>query len=166
MNIASFARPLAATLLVAAAALAAPNQADAKQYLQNGSGLCKSALPVYDGNIRNRPQSIGNEGTAAAYVSCSTLDQQGGANSIAGVWLHNTTGAAVDVNCVMSTQNLADGAAYFTKTSNVAASGDSYLLWTTSDNGGNNFSKQPNFSCLLPPGVQLWFVTYVTTTDL
>ena len=152
--------------LVAAAALSAPNAARADQYLQNGSGLCKSALPVYDGNIRNRPQSIGNEGTANAYVSCSTLDHQGGANSVAGVWLHNTTGAAVDVNCTMSTQNLADGAAYFSKTGNVPAGGNNYLLWTTADNGGNNFSKQPNFSCLLPPGVQLWFVTYQTTTNL
>ncbi len=166
MSMHSISRNALLAGLVAAAALCAPGSAQAKQYLQNGSGQCKSALPVFDGNIRNRPQSIGNEGTAIAFVSCSTLDQQGGANSIAGVWLHNTTGTAVDVPCTMSTQNLADGASYFTKTGNVPATGDTYLLWTTSDNGGNNFSKQPNFSCQLPPGVQLWFVTYVTTTDL
>lgn len=148
-------------------ALLAPQIAHAEQYLQNGAGICKSALPVFDGNIRNRPTAISNEGNANAFVSCSALDRIDSTSDLVGVWIHNNRATATDVACTLVNGSPADAStAFFPKTQNFAAGTGAYILWTTADNGGNPFPRLINFSCNLPAGVELRLVTLNTAANL
>lgn len=134
--------------------------ASAQQVLQNGSGVCKSALPVFDGNIRNRPTAISNEGTAHAFVSCSMDDVINGESDIVGAWIHNNSTSAQNVTCTFVNGTPVDDAQYFTKTGNFGAGTGTYLFWTAeADNAGENFGMLVNFSCNLPAGVELRLVT-------
>ena len=141
------------------AVLLAP-AASAQQILQNGAGACKSALPVFDGNIRNRPTAISNEGTANAFVSCSMEDTINGESDIVGAWIHNNNADAREVTCTFVNGTPVEGAEYFPKTANFGPGAGSYILWTgAADNAGDNFGFLVNFSCSLPPGVELRLVT-------
>lgn len=150
---------------LAAAMLFAPSDAAAQQYIQNASGICQGALPVFDTNLRNRPLAVSNEGTSNAFVSCAMHDRYGNASSLFGAWIHNNTAAAVDVSCTLISGNAVDGPTYFPKTQAYAAGTGAYILWSTADNGGANFGSQGNFSCNLPPGVELRLVTNLSTSN-
>jgi hypothetical protein len=67
----------------------------------NGSGVCQAALPSYEGQIRKRPLAIQNEGTAAAFITCSpsSLQYVPMQDFGHGVFLANNSAASVTVNC-------------------------------------------------------------------
>lgn len=156
---------VAACLLLA---LLASQDVFAEQYLQNGAGVCKSALPVFDGNIRNRPTAISNEGTANAFVSCSALDRIDNTSDIVGVWIHNNLASATDVSCTFVNGTPADGSTeFFPRTQNYPAGSGGYILWSAAgDNENVPFVKLINFSCNLPAGVELRLITLNTAANL
>lgn len=151
-----------ATLVVAAAALMVPAEADAT-VAQNGAGACQGALPVYATNLRARPLGINNEGTSGAYVSCSlhTIDLYQADNAVNGLMLSNGGGADADVDCVLvSSGSDLGSASYFPKSITVPAGASKVeLSWDpAADNGGANFPNTMNYSCLLPPGIDVNYV--------
>lgn len=158
-----------ATMLAACLPLAllAPQDVFAEQYLQNGAGVCKSALPVFDGNIRNRPTAISNEGTANAFVSCSALDRIDNTSDLVGVWIHNNLASATDVACTLVNGSPADGSTeFFPRTQSYSAGSGGYILWTAADNEDVPFARLINFSCNLPAGVELRLITLNTAANL
>lgn len=151
-----------AMLAVATAALMTPTDA-AATVAQNGAGACQGALPVYATNLRARPLGVNNEGTSGAYVSCSlhTIDLYQADNDINGVMLSNRGGADANVDCVMVSSGSDVGTAvYFPKSITVPAGATNVeLSWNpATDNGGANFPNTINYSCLLPPGIDVNFV--------
>lgn len=130
-----------------------------RSFVQNATGACQSALPVFEGQIRKRPLALQNEGAAPAFVSCSLM---GTDRSVAGiteiaVFADNNTAGPVGLNCTLVTGLSKFGAQQFLpETINIAANDRSQFVWTAADNGGapfNNFTV--NVSCNLPVGVGL-----------
>ncbi len=166
---------LIGTTTLALALAMAPAQAvtQSRSFVQNATGACQSALPVYAGNIRNRPLAVQNEGTDAAFVNCSFMGTDrgvGSSASISDVYLYadNNTGAAVNVTCTLI-------AGYSGNPSNVvlpktlslpANSHANLFLWTTADNGGNNYQWAINTQCLLPVGTGLSITFMYYTEDV
>jgi hypothetical protein len=161
---------LAASTLALACAMS-PAQAATQQrsFVQNATGACQSALPVFDGNIRKRPLAVQNEGTAAAFVSCSLMDTSGGvggASSVTSVFMYadNNTGAAVDLTCTLVDGYSGGTNVFLPKTLTLPANSKAHpFLWTAAaDNGGANFNWTTNLTCQLPvgTGLSLSFVYY------
>jgi hypothetical protein len=130
--------------------------------LQNGAGSCQSALPVFDGNIRKRPLGIGNEGSSAAFVSCSLKadDFYRSRNKLSGVGFANHNASAVTVNCTLVGGTAGVTAVtYFPKSISVPGNLSGVVLpWDTSDNGGAEIDNTVNFSCQLPVGIDINFI--------
>lgn len=136
-----------------AALAAAP--ASATLYRQNAAGACKSALPVFDGNIRSRPLAVANEGTASAFVSCSMLDYWLDDIQLVSILLRNNTAATVSVSCTYVSGSVTD-AEFFTRTRTLTAGQTGGITWAPAvDHANLPFDAQVNFSCSLPPGVEL-----------
>lgn len=148
-------------LVAAAAACAAvaPLRAEAQQVLvQNAAGACKSALPVFDGNLRNRPTAVANEGSSGAFVSCSMEDTIGGKSTFPSILLHNNGASSITVTCTL-VQGSAGGARYYTKSRTYSARSGGYILWSEVDNSFPYYLELINFSCNLPPGVEIRLVS-------
>lgn len=150
--------PIAA-IVVAAAALAVPADADAT-IVQNASGACQGARANYAASLRARPTGMNNEGTADVYVSCSmsTPDFYQSANDANGVVLANRGTEDATVSCTLaagSYENLP--ATLFPKSITVPAGGSTVVLsWdAATDNAGTYFANTINYSCILPPGIDL-----------
>jgi len=150
--------------------LAASHEASAIQRLNlvNGAGACQGALPSYEGNLRKRPTAIANEGTANAFVSCSTVqDYLGFAADAYGIMVNNNTGAAVNVNCTLASGIKLNGQTspiLIPKSIPVPANGVAEVQWQASDNGGDPLPPTGNWSCNLPVGTEIGSV-YVVVED-
>jgi hypothetical protein len=132
----------------------------------NASGLCQGALPAFDTNIRKRPLAVANEGTAAAFVSCS-IPFANNASSIddAVVMMVNRNETAVDVGCtfvdgVVAEAGLTDLPAYYPQTVTLEPGVLTPIIWEPADYGLTSFSPYENFNCKLPPGVEINLVGY------
>ncbi len=132
-----------------------------RSFVQNATGACQSALPVFDGQIRKRPLALQNEGTASAFVSCSFMGTDrgiGDSKSVITLLLYadNNTASAVSLTCT-----LVDGVSglanvFIPKTITLPANSTLNLIqWTPSDKGGIKFSFTTNASCNLPVGTGL-----------
>ena len=137
---------VALILLSSLCAIARP--AMAQEYQTLAAGACKSALPVYDGNIRSRPLAVQNEGTALAFVTCTQQNDTAVRAPDATVAIVNTTDAAAVVNCTMVSDSFPP--AYVAKSVTVAAGQRSGIVFAP-DGGGDLFYRFA-FSCGLPPG--------------
>jgi hypothetical protein len=137
--------------------------------LSNGVGVCQGALPAFEGQLRKRPTAISNEGTAGAFVSCSTTQNwfaEEPAEEI-GLVITNNTLSPVTVQCTMVA-----GIKYvgfmspmlFPKSFTVPGGETVEDGWTTADNGGQAFPASLNTSCNLPPGVEIGSV-YIYIAD-
>jgi hypothetical protein len=130
-----------------------------RSFVQNATGACQSALPVFDGQIRKRPLAVQNEGTSAAFVSCSFMDTDRSVNGVTDVYLYadNNTSSPVTVNCTLVTGISGDYPQYFPKSILLPANSKlNGFVWSSTDNGGSNFSnKAINASCQLPVGTGL-----------
>ncbi|MEP6633113.1 MAG: hypothetical protein ABJA62_02800 [Luteimonas sp.] len=132
-----------------------------RTYFNNAAGICQPALPAFDGNIRKRPTAVANEGTATAFVSCSfssNAEDTLGASSVQ-LTLFNRTASAVSVTCTMNPNYYAGGVIPFIPKTISMPAGRTDFLWNASENGGNNFLFM-NFSCALPPGVDVGYGFY------
>ncbi|MEP6634230.1 MAG: hypothetical protein ABJA62_08460 [Luteimonas sp.] len=129
-------------------------------FVQNATGACQSALPVFDGQIRKRPLAIQNEGTASAFISCSLL---GTDRSFAGitqieVFANNNTASVVHLSCTLITGLSKFGTQQFLPKTIVmpVGGGLNIFQWSLPDNGGNPFNNfTVNVSCDLPVGIGL-----------
>jgi hypothetical protein len=146
------------------AALAVPGLATAetvsRTQVQNGTGACQAALPNYEGNIRKRPLAISNEGTSPAFVSCSMKsdDYYAALNEYNGVQLSNRGSASANVNCTLVAGGTAPVATanYYPKSIAVPAGESVVLPWDPAvDNADAPFQNSLNWSCSLPPGVDI-----------
>jgi hypothetical protein len=145
----------AAVLLMSGSALAVTVQRTQVQY---GAGACQGNLPVSATQLRARPLAIKNEGTSSAFVSCSLAadDFFGALNDFNGVAITNSTGAAVEISCTLVTGNIDFPINFFPKTGTIAANSLGVVSWSpAADNGDVPFNNSLNYSCLIPPGVEI-----------
>lgn len=137
------------------------------QSVSHPTNYCQSALPVFDGNIRKRPQAVQNEGTGPAFVTCSYPSGEGrvagpdGTTTMVWQYLINNSDAAVTINCTGVAGYPGDGPEQFIVKSAVVdpgAIGEAHI-WEAADFDGAPaaFPEQGVFSisCNLPPGAGL-----------
>jgi hypothetical protein len=146
---------------VALLAVAAP-AAQAVEYQQNASGTCNGALPIFEQSLRFRPLALANTGSSNAFVSCTSENLFNNPVTLYGARIHNTTGAAVNVSCTLVTGRDNFAKTSIPKTQAFAAGANAFIIWNTTDNGGENYEDLPNLSCNLPAGVELEYVANVT----
>lgn len=152
----------AATVLVTGLALAALAQPVQAETQVNATGACKSALPVFDGEIRSRPLGVRNEGTATAFVSCSLYAEYDTAIDLLGLYITNTSPAAATVNCTMVNGRNTFGPQYTPATITLAAGVSGWMTFApeTPPVGGD----LPNFSCSLVPGTEINILASIPAT--
>lgn len=141
--------PFASTVSIALALAAMSSTALAAEKQTPAAGACKSALPVFDGNIRNRPLAVQNEGTSSAFVTCA---QQGDFDELPthiDINLINLNAMAVTVNCTMVSGSLSP--AYYTSSTLVPAGAINHHVEFAPSGAAFN-SPNHAFSCSLPPG--------------
>ena len=148
---------MAAALALAATAMRATDAQAAASSASTGVGACRGSSPAANANLRKRPLGVRNEGATAVFVSCAA---QWGYNPTqvitATVILSNANAQAADVTYCTLVDGVSNGAAfYFPKTMSLAANNIDQMVWRPSDYGGTSFSGFENFSCSLPPGVEI-----------
>lgn len=150
-----------ALLTCATGILLISGSAGAGSFVQNATGACQSALPVFDGQIRKRPLTMQNEGTAPAFVSCSFMSTDqgiGGSRSIGQVTLYadNNAGSAVELTCTLIDGYSGGVATYFPMTRTLPPySKHNEFFWYSGDDDDDNFFRTVNASCNLPVGTGL-----------
>lgn len=135
------------------------------QSVSHPTNYCQSALPVFDGNIRKRPQAVQNEGTGGAFVTCSYPSGEGrtsGGSATTRVWQYfiNNSDAPVTINCTGVAGHPGDEADQFIPKSLILNPDElDEISWLAEDFEGAPavFPEQGNFSisCNLPPGAGL-----------
>lgn len=149
------------TLAIALAATLAPAPAaHAGTSAANATAFCQGALPAFDTQIRKRPLGVNNEGDSSAFVSCSIpVGHNPTAVENGLVALTNTSATAITVSCTlvdgMATGVSGQAPGYYPKSVAVAAGDTNGIVWTPGEYGLPSFSPYQNFSCNLPPGVEL-----------
>jgi hypothetical protein len=163
---------LGLALVLAGTALAAPSAmalTSTRHYYQNASGICQSALPVFDGNIRKRPTAVANEGTANAFVSCSVPTNAESSLDITSftVVLFNRTGADQTVSCTYVSSYSQVTSTLVPKSVTVPANDRAFLTFSTSDLPGPPSNLYfGNFSCNLLPGTDVGYIYYDYSVDV
>lgn len=127
----------------------------------NGSGACQSSLPVFDVQIRKRPLAVQNEGTKAAFISCSyySVGPYGLTLGVTGVrvYVASNDGLNDTVTCT-GVNGYNDGnAQYVVKSVDVPSSGAQVVMeWNPSDFVNPLGPTLPysnfNINCNLNPG--------------
>lgn len=132
-----------------------------RQITTHPTGICQSALPVFDGNIRKRPLAVQNEGTGNAFITCSYPSGEGrfaGNSATTRVWQYmvNISANPVTINC---TGVAGTPSASFQVVKSVvvpANSSAAEISWFAADFPGTPLTFPGNgvfsASCLLPPG--------------
>lgn len=163
-------RMLAPSLVAGLVAMAITPSAHADierlQLQASAAGLCQSALPTGDVNLRKRPLGVYNEGDAAAYVTCSfttLIDQDGGGGinqgSVVryfGMFLSSSVEEPQPVRCsgVVGYEGITE---YIAKEVDVSsATPDANYLYFYPDDineGATAMHQLVSLSCRLPPGV-------------
>lgn len=124
----------------------------------NAVGACQGALPSFEGSLRKRPLAIANEGTTAAFVSCSLQGERWTPdwNTKVEVFFENPGPGTRSVTCTL-VDNYAGGSnRYLTKTVSIVA-GQQFprLTFLASEFDNNRIHYLASFSCSLPPGLSL-----------
>lgn len=147
------------TLLAGAiGAYAAAAQADVvrREYHQNAAANCQGALPAFAGTLRSRPLGVGNEGSAAAFVTCSFSGDAGQGimpTLRLDIFFTNNAASPITINCtgVFGAQRIG-GVMFATKSIVVSPGANSGIQWTAENSGVADLSSPANVSCSLPPG--------------
>lgn len=120
---------------------------------QNGGNVCTGALPTFEGALRKRPKAIANEGSSAAFVTCSMPSDATGPRPLSVTpWFTNTTAASVSITCTLVEGSASDGS-YFSTNTKVFTAGLSDGIPITMNPTGT--TRAMSISCALPPGVAL-----------
>ena len=145
-----------AAVVLAVAAMTHTLPAHAAVSASNAAGSCQGNLPASDTNLRNRPLAIKNEGSSNAFVTCSvTTPHNQDTVDDAVVILTNTTAAAINVSCTFVDGGLQPNVAFYPKTVTLAPNAFTPIIWTPEEFSLTTFSAFANFSCNVPPGVEL-----------
>lgn len=129
-----------------------------RSFFQNATGACQSALPAYEGLVRKRPLTLQNEGSGAAFISCSLMGTTKGTYDIRSIrdvsvaFVNNRSSGDVTVSCTLVSGIANFGEGYVTKSVTLIAGALDVVTWDVSDNGGLGFEYAGNVSCMLPPG--------------
>lgn len=129
----------------------------------NATGACKSALPVYDGNIRSRPLGVRNEGNSNAFVSCSMPSEHNSRLRSAALRMHNGNAVATSITCTFVNGRFGFSPQSETKTIDLGAGVSGWLIFytgATAPSGGD----LANFSCNLKPGTEISFLETIPAT--
>ncbi len=138
-----------------------------KKFYQNATGFCQPSLPAFDGNIRKRPTAVANEGTSAAFVSCSgptSAEDTTGVSSL-NLVLYNRTAAAISVTCSL-VDSFTAGGLVVPKTVSIPANNRAFFTWTLADVGSPPSMQWANFNCGLPPSTDVGYLFYDYTYDI
>ena len=130
---------------------------EARTQVQHAAGSCQGNLPVSATQLRARPLAIANEGTASAFISCSlgADDYNEALNGYNGVVVTNRTAAEVNISCTLAAGGIEAAAVFFTRTVAIPAGALSVVPFDMADNGGNPIPNSLNYSCSIPPGVEI-----------
>lgn len=140
---------LAFALFASAPALATGSGYEASV---NAVGACKSALPIYESGMRQRPLAIANESAdKSSFINCSMPRQT---NSYGTEWIsagikNMRTEGPVTVSCtaVIGVEGGAND--YVVRTLEVAPGAVATLKWTAPS---ARWQSNTSFQCMLPPG--------------
>lgn len=151
---------IVAMLTMGLAFAAGAQPADAAEIHVNASGACKSALPVFDGNMRSRPLSVRNEGDANAFVSCSLPLELYDDLDLAALRITNTGDAETIVNCTFVNGRNTFNPQYTPGSLTLAAGATNWLRFFLEDPAppGGDLA---NFSCNLPPGTEIGILSII-----
>lgn len=149
---------IAALAALAGASLAsAPSPVGAAQFQTPASGACRSALPVFEGQLRTRPLGVGNEGTANAFVTCNQHTEMA---VIQYNWIFVTLTSRADVPVTVTCTSV-DGFdfglqnVFQTASTELQPGGRSFLHFRPIPPATTFTAPFANLSCNLPPGVSL-----------
>ncbi len=132
-----------------------------RQITTHPTGICQSALPVFDGNIRKRPLAVQNEGSGDAFITCSYPSGEGrfaGGSPTTRVWQYmvNISANPVTVTCTGVAGSPASSFQVVKSVVVPANSSTAEISWFAADFPGapTTFPGNGAFSasCLLPPG--------------
>lgn len=145
-------------VLVAGSALALSTNADAatqRATYVTATAACSGPIPASDGALRRSPLGIRNDGTSNVFISCSLPADFVGDMTTGTIepHFHNFGAASATVNCTLTAGNRFGGFGSVAGSTSITAGGDSYISWSSIDKKHNWGSY--NFSCILPPGVEI-----------
>jgi hypothetical protein len=141
---------LIALLLIAAPAMAEPPQY--RHWTVNAPAMCHPALLRFDSDVRKRPLAVVNEGTSAAFVTCSLPIDMANENGIESFYavLRNMTGSPQTAKCT-GVYGVDDGEAiYVTRHATVQPGQRHRLELEAEDFGLERLHSRVGISCLLP----------------
>jgi hypothetical protein len=149
---------IAAAVVLAAAAVQAP-QAHAASSVANAVGSCQGSLSMFDANLRKRPLGIQNVGTTSVFVSCGVQWAfRPGLSPQAYVTATNLNATAVDLTCtLLDGYPVVTRIAYHPKTISIAANSSASIIWLPWEQYdiADTFTNYENFSCHVPPGIEI-----------
>lgn len=167
------ARPLAAACAVLVASAAMPQAHGATLYhleVQTGGNACTGALPAHEGALRKRPQAISNEGTTAAFVTCSLQfnDANTAKPAFAIVNFGNSTAAPLTVSCTAVDGYVGWGAAnFYPETFTIpAATAQVEHMFSPPGKAATFQFPAVGVSCNLPPGLSVNYYGYGIDRDV
>lgn len=155
-------RALALIGIVACCSFGSPAAAVDKEMEMsaNASANCQGALPNFEGSVRKRPLAVQNEGSSAAFVTCSFVNEYDIDDqrqiSYYGAWFTNNGTSAATVSCTgVAGYETGSQNTFNSKSVVVAANAaaQAQIFFRPEDNGGNGYYPLVSLSCNLPPGV-------------
>jgi hypothetical protein len=157
MKTVAFASAVAAALAIVAPQAVAIERFDAI----NATGVCQGSLPNFEGELRKRPTGVANQGDAASFIGCSTMQNFFGVESASqlNVIFTNRTNEEMTISCTM-----VEGINFvglFTPVLHpkdfVVPANESFEgSWTAADdNGGVPYFPSLNVLCSLPVGGEI-----------
>ena len=145
-----------AVLLMSGNALAVTVNRTQVQY---AAGSCQGNLPVSATQLRARPLAIKNEANHAAPLSaapCPRTTSLGRSTSSMASRSPTPLAWHVNISCTLVTGNIDFPINFFPKTVSIAANALGVVSWTpAADNGDVPFNNSLNYSCSIPPGVEI-----------
>lgn len=157
-------KSLIAAPVIAFASLLSQSIANAEVFTENATAPCQGARSTFDQYLRKRPTAISNEGTATVFLSCSPISTHDVSVINAAVLFRNNSAAPVTISCTMVNGRASFAPLYYPKTQTIEPGLSNYMVWNPWEFGQTYFFDQINFSCGVPPGVDLE-LTYITTDD-
>jgi hypothetical protein len=135
----------------------------------NAAGVCQAPSPVYDQSLRKTAFVIRNVGTSAVFVSCSAPNHAYSGSREISVTVKNPLPSEVQFNCT-----LADGAhstdlndaIYISKSMVIPPYTVTDMRWNSHLDNGDTMFWRVNFTCILPPGVEIGEISNVWEEDI
>lgn len=152
----SVLRSAIAVLIVGSAfTMANADAATQRATYVTATAACAGPIPASDGALRRSPIGIRNDGTVNVFISCSVPGDFVGdlTTGILEPHFHNFGADSATVNCTMTAGLREYGFGSVAGSTVIAAGSDSWVDWSNVDK--KHAWGSYNFSCILPPGVEI-----------